>query len=158
MTTEDETRMHKLAEVEEAKVLMNEAMDWSVFRWLFEKHRVRETADRANAVLDKTNRALKTRWPDNLKAAYKELTGRHQNGSTNGIDPQIRLFVEKMKEADDAAHRARMTAEATFDEAERQLNTELAREGCRQAIHSWKLHEKAIRIAEGVPACIIARP
>jgi hypothetical protein len=41
-----------------------------------------------------------------------------------------------------------MTAEQTFDEAEKQLSTRLAREGCRQAIESWNLHQKAIRQSE----------
>jgi hypothetical protein len=56
-----------------------------------------------------------------------------------------------VKEADDAAYHARMAAEEIFDEAERQLNTDLAQEGCQKAIHSWELHEKAIRKAEAVP-------
>jgi hypothetical protein len=41
--------MRKLPEVQHAKELMTEAMDWSTFKWLFEKSRVRQTADRANA-------------------------------------------------------------------------------------------------------------
>jgi hypothetical protein len=45
--------MRTLSEVEEAKALMIEAVEWSLFRWLFEKRRVRETADQANAALDK---------------------------------------------------------------------------------------------------------
>jgi len=53
-----------------------------------------------------------------------------------------------VKEADDQAHHARMDAERTFDEAERRLSTSMAREGCKKAIHSWDLHEKAIRRAE----------
>jgi hypothetical protein len=55
-----------------------------------------------------------------------------------------------MKEADDLAYRARMDAEKTFDDAEKQLSTSLAREGCRKAIESWDLHEKAIRKAEAM--------
>jgi hypothetical protein len=146
--------MRKLAEVEEAKTLMNEAMDWSVFKWLFEKHRVREAADEANAILDKANQAVKARWSAELRSAYKELhkknggakSQRSQSGTPGLSD--IEVFVAKVKDADVAAHRARMKAEDTFDEAERQLNTDLAREGCRQAITSWELHEKAIRLAE----------
>jgi hypothetical protein len=48
----------KLPEVEEAKALMAEAMDWSVFTWLLQKSSVREIADRANVALDKLNRAV----------------------------------------------------------------------------------------------------
>ncbi len=148
--------MRKLSEVEEAKALMTEAVDWSVFTWLFQKRRVRETADRANAALDNLNRSAKARWSADVKSAYKELTGktgRRRNGeAANSIDPQTRVFVQQVKEADDAAQLARRTAEATFDEAERQLNTDLAREGCQQAIRSWELHEKAIGRAEAVPS------
>jgi hypothetical protein len=145
--------VRKLPEVEEAKALMMEAMDWSVFRWLFEKRRVRETADQANAALDKLNQAVKLRWSRDVKAAYKELAAkaggaRQGEPASQAIDPQVRLFATKVKEADDAAYRARMAAEDTFDEAERQLNADLAREGCQKAIQSWELHESAIRRAE----------
>jgi len=149
--------MRKLPEVDEAKALMNEAMDWSVFQWLFEKHRVREAADQANAVLDKANRAVKASWADEIKAAYKEAgkrtfaPGAKPEVPRNGIDPELKAFIEKVRAADDAARNARTTAEATFDEAERQLSTDLAREGCQQAIDSWKSHEKAIRLAEAAP-------
>ncbi|HET9409586.1 MAG TPA: hypothetical protein VFO39_20260 [Candidatus Sulfotelmatobacter sp.] len=147
--------MRKLPEVEEAKCLMNEAMDWSVFKWLFEKRRVRETADMANAALDRLSQTTKSRWSSDLKSAYKQIGSkkhagtRRQDGEAEfeGIS-EIEVLVRKVKAADDAAHRARMKAEDTFDEAERLLNTELAREGCRQAIESWELHEKAIRAAE----------
>ena len=149
--------MRKLPEVEEAKSLMKEAMDWSVFKWLFEKSRVRETADQANAALDKLNRSVKARWSSEIKAAYKELalkathSDRHQSGErASPANDWIRLFAEQVKQADEAAHHARMTAENTFDRAEREMNTDLAREGCKQAIYSWVLHEKAIRIAESV--------
>jgi len=151
--------VRKLPEVEEAKSLMMEAMEWSVFRWLFEKRRVRETADQANAALDDLNRAVKARWRSDVKAAYKELPAkaggagsrRQADPAPQNIDPQVRTFAKKVKEADDAAHRARMDAEDTFDEAERQLNTDMAREGCQKAIRSWELHEKAIRAAEAAP-------
>ena len=66
------------------------------------------------------------------------------------IDPGLMLSTKKVKEADDAAYRARMDAEETFDQAEKQLSTRLAREGCRKAIQSWELHEKAIRKAEAL--------
>ncbi len=65
--------MHKLPEVQEAKELMNQAKDWSVLRWFFEKPRVRQTADRANAALDRLNRTVKSRWSDEVKATYKTL-------------------------------------------------------------------------------------
>jgi hypothetical protein len=151
--------MQKLPEVQEAKELMNEAMEWSTFKWLFEKAKVRKTADRANDVLDRLDRKVKTRWSDEAKGAYKELstkTGRasrrqHQDEQPQEpTNPQIKLLVEKVVEADDAAARARADAEETFDQAEKQLSTGLAREGCKKAIRSWELHEKAIRKAEAL--------
>ncbi len=42
------------------------------------------------------------------------------------------------------------TRKKTFDEAEKQLSTSLAREGCRKAIQSWDLHEAAIHKAKAV--------
>ena len=30
------------------------------------------------------------------------------------------------------------------------MSSDLAREGCKKAIHSWELHEKAIRKAEAI--------
>lgn len=45
--------MRKLPEVQQAKELMNDAINWSVFTWMLEKSRVRETADQANAALDR---------------------------------------------------------------------------------------------------------
>jgi hypothetical protein len=152
--------MRKLPEVEDAKALMSEAMDWSVLRWLWEKQGVRESADEANAALDQLDEKVKARWSDELKAAYRELraesgdAGRHRQQQrkqpSQAIDPQVKLLAKRLKEADDEAYRARMDAEETFDEAERQLSTSLAREGCQQAIDSWELHEKAIRKAEAV--------
>jgi hypothetical protein len=151
--------MRKLPEVQQAKELMNDAIDWSVFKWLFEKPRVRKTADQANDALDRLERTVKARWSDEIKAEYKNLTGKtakvakaqkEKQEAPQAEYPQIRQQVEKVKEADDAARRARMEAEETFDEAERQLSTDLARQGCKKAIHSWELHEKAIRRAEAV--------
>ena len=150
--------MRKLVEVQEAKELMNEAIEWSVLKWMFEKPKVRETADRANDALDRMERTVKARWSDQLKATSRELSGkssgdsrRNQKGpQSSPPDPQIKLLLEKVKEADEAARRAREDAEEIFDVAERQLNISLAREGCKKAIYSWELHEKAIRKAESV--------
>ncbi len=148
--------MRKLPEVVEAKELMAEAVEWSVFNWMFQKPKVREAADQANSALDKLTKNIKSRWNDELKFAYKESTGKAEKASAHtakGKSPghsaaEIRPLIEKVKAADAAAHRARRDAEETFEVAERQLNLDLAREGCKKAIHSWELHEKAIRLAE----------
>jgi hypothetical protein len=151
--------MQKLSEVEAAKALMIEARDWSVMKWLREKKKVRKAADEANAALDKLNQETKTHWNEELKAAYQQLLAKPGNpgpgqtpADSGTIDPQVRALAKQVKEADDQAYRARMDAEDTFDEAERKLSTSMAREGCRKAIASWELHEKAIRKAEaGIP-------
>ena len=153
--------MEKIPEVEAAKALMNEAVAWSVMKWLREKKRVRKAADQANASLDQLNQSVKDRWPDSLRVAYSAFVPQGATSavvrpqptpSASVIDPRSRLSAKKVKEADDAACRARMDAEETFDEAEKQLSTRLAREGCRKAIQSWELHEKAIRKAEALLA------
>ena len=141
------------AEVEDAKKLMMEARDWSVMKWLREKKRVRKTADRANEVFDELKEEIKARWSVDLKAAYQEVSKPSKmKQELQKIDPQVRLLAKRVKEAEDEAYRARMDAEQTFDEAERELSTSMAREGCRKAIQQWELDEKAIRLAESAIA------
>jgi len=152
-------QMEKIPAVETAKTLMNEAVVWSVMKWLREKKTVRKIADQANAALDQLNQAVKDRWPDEFRVAYEALAkqaagAKKADGQNDSISPptnaQAILSAKKVKEADEEAHSARMDAEETFDIAERQLSTALAREGCRKAIRSWELHEKAIRKAEAL--------
>lgn len=151
--------MQELPAVEIAKALMSEAMAWSVMKWLRQKKAVRKIADQANAALDELNRAVKKCWPAEMGAAYEALV-QSARGKTPGRDESISpatnaktiVSVKRVKAADDEAYRARMDAEETFDIAEKQLSTALAREGCRKAIHSWELQEKAIRIAEALSA------
>lgn len=156
--------MQKLVEVEDARALMDEARDWSLWRWLFDKGKVRNTADRAVAAFDGLEKKVKASWSEDQKKAYKELEALAAlNGDTKGkrqyqkakeeaksVDSEIKRAVERVKEADDAAYDARMDAEDTFDLAERQLNTDMAREGAQKAIDSWDLREKAIRKAEAL--------
>jgi len=137
---------------------MNEATSWSVMKWLREKKRVRKTADLANAALDQMSLAVQERWPAAMKSAYAALGAQNGGKSTPhsqqkplpSMDSETSLIARKIKEADDEAYRARMDAEKTFDDAEKQLSTSLAREGCRKAIHSWDLHEAAIHKAKAV--------
>jgi hypothetical protein len=138
--------VQKLPEVEEAKALMIEATEWSVMKWLREKKRVRKTADRANDALDQLSEQTKLLWPEELRAAYAALA--QNTGRENPPDEEILKAVKPVKRADEESLRAHLEAESTFDEAERQLSTRMAREGCRKAIYSWELHEKAIRLAE----------
>ena len=150
--------MRKLTEVEDAKALMTEAVEWSVMRWLREKKRVRKAADKANDALDALEQEIKRAWSAELAAAYGELLPASSNAAagrqpraknaTDSISAEIRLAARHIKQADDQAYRAHMDAEETFDEAEKQLSTRLAREGASKAIASWELHESAIRKAE----------
>jgi hypothetical protein len=154
--------MKKLSEVEDAKALMNVAKDWGIWRWLLEKGRVRATADRAVDALGELEARVKASWSDDQRRAYRELEAHaSRDGNARGrrqyerareeakdVDPEIKLAVQRVKEADDAAYNARMDAEDTFDEAERRLSAALARQGAEKAIASWDLKEKAIRRAE----------
>jgi|SRR6516164_7623640 hypothetical protein len=156
--------MQKLIPVEEAKALMNEAKEWGVWRWLMEKKRVRAAADQAVDALGDLEKNVKAHWGDDLKKAYRELEAQaslernarakpqYQKAKEEAkhVDPQIKLVVRRVKEADDDAENARVDAEATFDEAERRMSASMAREGAQKAIDSWELREKAIRKAEAL--------
>lgn len=145
--------MRKLTEVEDAKALMALAVEWSVMKWLREKKRVRKTADKANDALDALEQEIKRGWSAELTAAYGELLPASSKPprvkkDNDSISAEIRLAARQVKQADEQAYRAHMDAEETFDEAEKQLSTRLAREGASKAIASWELHESAIRKAE----------
>ena len=154
--------MRKLSQVEEAMALMNEAKEWGVWRWLWEKGRVRATADRANDTLAELEDTVKASWSADLKKAHRELEALASlNGHAKGkrlyekakeeakdVDPEIKRAAASVREADDAAYKAHLDAEETFDEAERRLDTGMARDGAEKAIESWVLREKAIRKAE----------
>ena len=135
--------MRKLIPVEEAKALMREAIDWSLWSWLTRKHTLRTAADTAWEALEGCERKVKAGWGDDLKKAYRGKDGKD-------LDPELKLALERMKEADEAWKEARITAEATFDEAERRMSTGMACEGAAQAIEAWELTERAIRRAEAL--------
>jgi len=161
--------MRKLAAVEDARAVMTAGMEWSVWKWLLEKKGVREIADRATAALDQADEKAKAAWSDELKIAYLDLAdqddkpkrARRESGKkkeeSNSIDPEIRLTAQRIKEADDAAERARLDAEDTFDEAERQMSASLAREGARKALKTYDLREHAIRKSEAAAASALDR-
>jgi hypothetical protein len=140
--------MQKLIEVEEAKAIMTEGIDWSVLKWLREKKTVRKMADRANATLDATILNLKAGWDKNLQAAYGRLGAANCKSENSKFSPELLAQAKKLKHAQDEATKARDDAENTFDEAEKKLSTTMAREGARKAIRSWELHEQLIRLSE----------
>ncbi len=132
--------MRKLIEVEEARELMNVAKDWSVWRWLTEKKRVRAAADRAVDALSAAEKEVKANWSEELKRAYE--------GKGRNVPEEVKAAAKRVKEADDEAEAARLDAEETFAVAERKMSAGLAREGARKALESWDLRESAIRKAE----------
>ena len=125
---------------------------------------MRTTSDRAVDALADLEKKVKASWNDDLKKAYRELEAQASLDSNprskrqrekakqegKNVDPEIKRAVQRVKEADDEAYNARIDAEATFDEAERRLSTDMAREGTQKAINSWDLREKAIRKAEAL--------
>jgi hypothetical protein len=156
--------MHKLTPVEEAKTLFEEAKDWGVWGWLTDKRRVRQSADRAWEALDECEGKVKASWSDDIQKAYRELEaqaaanadGRAKRSyekareEAKDVDPEIKTAVQRLKKADEEAYKARMDAEAQFDEAERRLSSSMAREGAQMAIDAWLLREKFIRKMEAL--------
>lgn len=156
--------MHKLIPVEEATTLMEQGKDWSIWRWLLNKSKARAAADRAVDALSEAERKVKASWSDDLKKAYGEFEAQQElennpkakqryekaKAEAKHVDPQIKEAVRKVKEADDEAEAARLDAEETFAQGERQMRASMAREGAEKAIHSWELRMKAIRKAEAL--------
>jgi hypothetical protein len=154
------TIMQKLAEVEEAKALLSVAREWSIVRWLTEKRKVREIADRGTAALDAAERRVKAGWSEPLTNAYAELCPPSDDDpfaasefefvkqQAAAVPEPIRTAAKRVKAADDVAYEARMQAERTFDEAERKLSASLARRGADEAIKAYELRYAAIDAAE----------
>lgn len=156
--------MQKLIPVEEAKTLMKEAIDWSLWSWLMSKRRLRTTADRAWEALDECEKKVKAAWSDDLKTAYREVEAlaaadghartkrqcEKAKEEARDVAPEIKHAVQRLKEAEDEAHAAHMEAEETFDEADRRMSTSMACEGAQQAIDAWEMREKVIRKAESL--------
>ena len=154
--------MKKLAPVEDAKSLLNEAREWSTWRWLMEKKRVRKAADLAWEALEDVEKGVKASWNGDLRKAYRELQaaaavdGKAASKQlyeiakleAKDLNGDLKTFAEKLWKADDEAFKLRMTAEDTFDEAERHLSIPMAKKGCDEAIEAYELREKFIRRAE----------
>lgn len=154
--------MQKLTEVEEARALLTEAREWSIWRWLSEKKKVRHTADRGTSALEALEKKVKSGWSAELKKAYAALDAppdddddpwaeaefEAMKSQAGDVDPKIHEAAQRVKEADDIAYRARMQAEQTFEDAERKLSAALARQGADQALKAYDVREEAIRAAE----------
>lgn len=154
--------MRKLDAVEKAKVLMKEGQDWPVWKWLIEKGRVREAADRATEALAAANSKVKNSWSDDLRKAYAESLARaalarnprttkqyeKAKRAAQNVDVKVKQAAERVREADEEALRATADAEAMFAEAERRLSVSMTREAAQKALDSYDLRESAIRKAE----------
>lgn len=138
--------MHKLAPVEDAKTLFNEAKDWSVWRWLMEKKRARNTADEAWLALEACEEKVRAGWHDGWREAY----GRPRSKAYLSLNPEVKEFLDRLHAEDVQAQRARDAAEAQFDEADRRMSTSMACEGAQMAIDAWEMRERVIRKAEAL--------
>ncbi len=133
--------MAKIIEVEQARALMTEAIDWSVMKWLAEKKRVRRAADKANDTLNAVEQDIHSRWSLTFRSVYEK---------SGDASSDLKRLARKIREEHDLAVKFHLQAEDTFDVAEKRLSTAMAREGCRQAIEGWDHHVQAIRLAESV--------
>jgi hypothetical protein len=150
--------MKKLEAVEEARATMTAGKEWGVFKWLMEKRKVRQIADRATEALNDAEDKVKATWSDELKKAYNYLATQDSDGGKGKkgakakedakFDPEILAIAQKVLEADEETEIQRLDAEDTFAEGERQMSTSMAREGAGKALETYDLHEKAIRKAE----------
>src|SRR5271157_5156251 len=144
--------MRKLPAVEDARAIMTEGIEWSMWKWLLEKKRVRGIADEARAALDEFEMKIKATWSDDLKIAYNHLVSENGDAKqarqkaklrkkeeTPKIDSQVMAAVKRVKDAEDV-----------FAEGEKRMSTRMAREGARKALEAYDLHEAAIRKAEAL--------
>jgi hypothetical protein len=144
--------MRKLAPVEEAKTLFQEAREWSVWRWLIEKKHARTTADAAWEALDACEEKVKAGWAEEWQQAYRDLSANGHSKAKRyaGLDREVKEALERIREADEVARQAHEDAEAQFDEADRRMSSSMACTGAQMAIDAWELREKFIRQAEAL--------
>ena len=138
--------MHKLAPVEDAKTLFEQAKDWSVWQWLTEKKRARTTADAAWEALEACEEKVRSGWEEDWRQAY----GHPKSKLYAALDPEVKAALETLYESDREAKQAHDAAEAQFDEADRRMSTRMACEGAQMAIDAWEMREKVIRKAEAL--------
>lgn len=154
--------MKKLPAVEDAKALLSEGMEWSIWRWLLEKGRVRRITDKGTAVLDELEKQVKAAWPDDMRRAYAEVQAQAElDGNAKSkrryekakeeavaVNPEMKRVARRVWEADSVAYQARWDTEDAFAEAERRLSGEMAREAARRGVEAYDLREESIRRAE----------
>ena len=124
----------------------------------------RQTADAAWAAFDEYESKVKASWSDDVRKAWREAEteaaaaadGRARRAyekakaEAKGIDPDLKAKARLLQEADAQAYKARMDAEAQFDDADRRLSSGMACEGAQMAIDAWVMREKFIRKMEAL--------
>jgi len=143
--------MHKLAPVEDARTLFQQARGWSMWRWLAEKKRARRTADAAWEALEACEESVRAGWAEEWQQSYLDLSANgHRKSRRAALDPELKAALERLAQADLEAREARDAAEAQFDEADRRMSASMACEGAQMALDAWELREKFIRKAEAL--------
>jgi hypothetical protein len=157
--------MHKVAAVEEAKTLLEAAKEWGVWKWLTDKKKMRDAADKAWAAFDEVEAKVRGTWSDDLQKAYAELSAHAavpEGGAAakkkydktkkdaEGVAAPVKTQARKLRDADQEAYAVRMEAENMFVEAEKRMNTGMARDAAQKAIDAYAAREKVIRKFETV--------
>ena len=144
--------MHKLAAVEDAKSLFNEAKNWSLWRWLFEKRRARTTADAAWAALEACEEKVKSGWAEEWQQAYLDLStnGRRKSRRHAGLDPELKAALESLHEADEIGPSGPRRGGSPVRRGRPPPEHRMACEGAQMALDAWELREKFIRKAEAL--------
>jgi hypothetical protein len=158
--------MHRLPPVEEARAIMTEAQNWSIWKWLTQKPKVRAIADKATQTLKEAIESAKDSWSDDMNRAYNEVLAEaavdgsapskrklaNAKKDAQDVDPKIKTAARKAREAEHEGYRATMDAEDLFAESERRLSASMARQAAKKALESYDLREAAIRKAEAAAA------
>jgi len=152
--------MQKVAAVEEAKTLLEAAKEWGVWKWLTDKKKMREAADKAWAAYDEVEEKVRSAWSDDLQKAYAELSAHaavadggapakkkydKAKKDAEGVGAPVKAQAKKLKDADEEAYAVRMQAEDMFVEAEKRMNTGMARDAAQKAIDAYVAREKVIK-------------
>src|SRR5580658_299437 len=93
--------MQKVAAVEEAKTLLEAAKEWGVWKWLTDKKKMREAADKAWAAYDEVEEKVRSAWSDDLQKAYAELSA--QAAVADGGAPAKKKYDKAKKDAEGVA-------------------------------------------------------
>ena len=127
-----------LRSVEETKKLLREAQEWSMWTWASDANQnlVRSAIESATKALEREVGKTKKSWSTVFKKAYDGAEA----------DPAIQRFVSKIHGAEKEMSRVTAHSQATFAEAERELNPGKARQGAAEALRSIEIHETVLEL------------